>query len=116
MTIRLLKIAAPVKAPLAAAAIASIVGNLSHMGLIDVYKRQHLRQDGDHDELYFRDYMRDYPDAAKEYETLKLGLWKQYEHCLLYTSTYLCEPVVVTIDNYKEMLIESGYYTEDQVK
>lgn len=40
----------------------------------------HLRQDGDHDELYFRDYMRDYPDAAKEYETLKLGLWKQYEH------------------------------------
>ena len=34
MTIRLLKIAAPVKAPLAAAAIASIVGNLSHMGLM----------------------------------------------------------------------------------
>lgn len=29
--------------------------------------------------------------------------------------TYV-EPVVVTIDNYKEMLIESGYYTEDQVK
>ena len=50
MTIRLLKIAAPVKAPLAAAAIASIVGNLSHMGLmgfgalwiLDVYKRQIL--------------------------------------------------------------------------
>ena len=34
MTIRLLRIAAPVKAPLAAAAIASIVGNLSHMGLM----------------------------------------------------------------------------------
>lgn len=34
MTIRLLKVAAPVKAPLAAAAIASIVGNLSHMGLM----------------------------------------------------------------------------------
>ena len=30
--------------------------------------------------------------------------------------TYLCEPVVVTIDNYKEMLIDSGYYTEDQLK
>lgn len=30
--------------------------------------------------------------------------------------TYLCEPVVVTADNYKEMLIDSGYYTEDQVK
>ena len=30
--------------------------------------------------------------------------------------TYLCEPVVVTTDNYKEMLIDSGYYTEDQLK
>lgn len=30
--------------------------------------------------------------------------------------TDLCEPVVVTIDNYKEMLIDSGYYTEDQLK
>ena len=30
--------------------------------------------------------------------------------------TYLCEPVVVTLDNYKEMLIDSGYYTEDQLK
>ncbi|MDR1953754.1 MAG: sugar-binding protein [Clostridiales Family XIII bacterium] len=26
--------------------------------------------------------------------------------------SYLCEPVVVTLDNYKEMLIDSGYYTE----
>lgn len=40
----------------------------------------HLRQDGDNDELYFRDYLRDYPDVAKDYEALKLGLWKQYEH------------------------------------
>ena len=30
--------------------------------------------------------------------------------------TYLCEPVVVTADNYKEMLVDSGYYTEDQIK
>ena len=30
--------------------------------------------------------------------------------------TYLCDPVVVTVDNYKEMLIDSGYYTEDQIK
>ena len=29
---------------------------------------------------------------------------------------YLCEPVVVTVDNYKEMLLDSGYYTEDQLK
>ena len=30
--------------------------------------------------------------------------------------SFLCEPVAVTIDNYKEMLIESGYYTEDQIQ
>ena len=30
--------------------------------------------------------------------------------------TYLCDPVVVTVDNYKEMLIDSGYYTEDQIQ
>ena len=28
--------------------------------------------------------------------------------------SYLCEPVAVTVDNYKELLIDSGYYTEDQ--
>ena len=30
--------------------------------------------------------------------------------------SYLCEPVAVTVDNYKEMLIDSGYYTEDQLQ
>ncbi|MDR0884767.1 MAG: sugar-binding protein [Clostridiales Family XIII bacterium] len=30
--------------------------------------------------------------------------------------SYLCEPIVCTIDNYKELLIDSGYYTEDQLK
>lgn len=40
----------------------------------------HLRRMGDNDELYFRDYMNAHPEAAKEYEALKLGLWKQYEH------------------------------------
>ncbi|MCM1122318.1 MAG: GrpB family protein [Eubacterium sp.] len=40
----------------------------------------HLRMAGDNDELYFRDYLIAHPDAAKEYEKLKLRLWKQYEH------------------------------------
>lgn len=40
----------------------------------------HLRRAGDNDELYFRDYLTAHPDAAKEYEKLKLSLWKQYEH------------------------------------
>ena len=40
----------------------------------------HLRYVGDNDELYFRDYLIEYPEVAKEYEELKLRLWKKYEH------------------------------------
>lgn len=40
----------------------------------------HLRYTGDNDELYFRDYLNEYPQVAKEYETMKLQLWKQFEH------------------------------------
>ena len=40
----------------------------------------HLRYFGDNDEIYFRDYLNTHPEIAKEYETLKLGLWKKFEH------------------------------------
>jgi putative multiple sugar transport system substrate-binding protein len=30
--------------------------------------------------------------------------------------SYLCSPIVVTKDNLKEVLIDSGYYTEKEVK
>ena len=40
----------------------------------------HLRYAGDNNELYFRDYLIEHPDVAKEYEELKLKLWKEYEH------------------------------------
>lgn len=40
----------------------------------------HLRLAGDCDEILFRDYLNSHPDEAKEYERLKLNLWKQYEH------------------------------------
>lgn len=49
-------------------------------GFADRVFHLHLRKAGDHDELYFRDYMREHPEAAKEYEELKLKLWKIYEH------------------------------------
>lgn len=39
----------------------------------------HLRHKGDNDELYFRDYLNEFEETAKEYEQLKLQLWKQYE-------------------------------------
>lgn len=40
----------------------------------------HIRYLGDWDELYFRDYLTDYPDVAVQYGNLKLKLWKEYEH------------------------------------
>lgn len=40
----------------------------------------HLRYLGDNDELYFRDYLIEYPNIAREYEQMKLKLWKQFEH------------------------------------
>jgi putative multiple sugar transport system substrate-binding protein len=30
--------------------------------------------------------------------------------------SYLYDPIICTIDNYKELLIDSGYYTEAQLK
>ena len=49
-------------------------------GFADKVYHIHLRYAGDNDELYFRDYLNEYPVVAKEYEALKLRLWKQYEH------------------------------------
>ena len=40
----------------------------------------HLRYAGDNDEIYFRDYLNTHTEVAKEYEALKLGLWKKFEH------------------------------------
>lgn len=40
----------------------------------------HIRLNGDADEIFFRDYLNVHPDVAKEYEQLKLRLWKVYEH------------------------------------
>lgn len=40
----------------------------------------HIRVAGDTDEIFFRDYLNAHPDIAKEYEQLKLRLWKKYEH------------------------------------
>lgn len=38
-----------------------------------------------------------------------------YDNGVKVVPSFLCDPVVVTKDNYKEMLIDSGYYTEDQI-
>lgn len=49
-------------------------------GFADRVFHIHIRQYGDHDELYFRDYMNERPELAQAYEKLKLSLWKKYEH------------------------------------
>ncbi len=49
-------------------------------GFADKVFHLHLRYQGDNDELYFRDYLREHPDLAKDYESLKKILWKKYEH------------------------------------
>jgi len=49
-------------------------------GFADNVYHIHLRCVGDNDELYFRDYLNERPGIAKEYEALKLWLWKLYVH------------------------------------
>ncbi|MBR3308888.1 MAG: GrpB family protein [Lachnospiraceae bacterium] len=49
-------------------------------GFADQVYHIHLRYAGDNDELYFRDYLNEHPQIAKEYEVLKLELWRRFEH------------------------------------
>ena len=38
-----------------------------------------------------------------------------YDNHVKVVPSFLCEPVFASADNYKELLIDSGYYTEDQL-
>lgn len=49
-------------------------------GFADRVFHLHLRYMGDNDELYFRDYLMEHGDIARQYEKMKRELWKQYEH------------------------------------
>lgn len=40
----------------------------------------HIRKAGDNDEIYFRDYLKNHPLAAKEYEALKLSLLPEFKN------------------------------------
>ena len=41
---------------------------------------------------------------------------KTYDNGTGIIPSYLCEPVFADINNYKQLLIDSKYYTEDQLK
>ncbi len=59
---------------------ASLNKGYTEQGFAERVFHLHLRLWGDHDEIFFRDYLNAHPEAAGEYEKLKLELWKKYEH------------------------------------
>lgn len=59
---------------------ASLNKGYTEQGFADRVFHIHVRLKGDCDEVYFRDYLNAHPDVAKAYESLKLDLWKRYEH------------------------------------
>jgi putative multiple sugar transport system substrate-binding protein len=55
-------------------------------------------------------------DAVMSGQKAETNDTESYDNGTGVIPTYLCDPTVVTIDNYEEMLIESGYYTADELK
>lgn len=52
----------------------------SEQGYAEKVFHLHLRDSGDHDELYFRDYLRKFPEVACEYAALKRSLCERYRN------------------------------------
>ena len=55
-------------------------------------------------------------DAIMSGQEAEVNDTKSYDNGTGIIPTFLCEPVYVDINNYKEMLIDSGYYKEDQLQ
>ena len=55
-------------------------------------------------------------DAILQGKEAEVNDTETYDNGTGVIPSYLCEPIVTTIDNYKEILIDSGYYTEDQLQ
>ncbi|MCR5771756.1 MAG: sugar-binding protein [Butyrivibrio sp.] len=49
-------------------------------------------------------------------ETVDVNDTETYNNGVITVPSYLCEPVFADASNYKELLIDSGYYTEDQLQ
>ena len=49
-------------------------------------------------------------------EEVEVNDTETYNNNVITVPSFLCEPVFADINNYKELLIDSGYYTEDQLK
>ncbi|GAA0485962.1 sugar ABC transporter substrate-binding protein [Salinibacillus aidingensis] len=55
-------------------------------------------------------------DAVLKGEEPEVNDTETYDNGAKVVPSYLLEPVSVDINNYKEVLVESGYYTEDQLQ
>jgi len=55
-------------------------------------------------------------DAIMKGEEVPVNDTTTYDNGKKVIPSYLCEPVFADVNNYKELLIDSGYYTEDQLK
>lgn len=55
-------------------------------------------------------------DAIMKGGTAPVNDTETYDNGTGVIPSFLCEPVFADVNNYKELLIDSGYYTEDQLK
>ena len=55
-------------------------------------------------------------DAVLQGKEAPVNDTKTYDNGVKVVPSFLCDPVSVDKSNYKEILIDSGYYTEDQIK
>ncbi len=55
-------------------------------------------------------------DAHLSDKEVEVNDTKTYDNGKLVVPSYLCEPVFADINNYKELLVDSGYYNADQLK
>ena len=58
----------------------------------------------------------DMVDAMAAGTEVQVNDTKTYENGVKVVPSYLLKPVLVTKDNYKKVLVDGGYYTEDQLK
>ena len=55
-------------------------------------------------------------DAILKGEEVPVNDTETYDNGIKVVPSFLCDPVFADVSNYKELLIDSGYYTEDQLK
>ena len=55
-------------------------------------------------------------DAVLQGTEPEINDTEQYNNGVITVPTYMCTPVAVDQSNYKEILIDGGYYTEDQLQ